>query len=73
VETVAGRGLAIDQVVRAKFLHPLRPGEDITVHCAPAAGESLRYEIRIHCAAGMAALFRLHLREADDDATRMTR
>jgi len=55
------------------FLHPLRPGEDITVHCAPAAGESLRYEIRIHCAAGMAALFRLHLREADDDATRMTR
>lgn len=70
-EAAAGRPLAIVQVAKAKFLHPLRPCEDITVRCVPAPDDALRCQLQLSCAAGIAALFRLQLRETGV-ATRMT-
>jgi 3-hydroxyacyl-[acyl-carrier-protein] dehydratase len=71
-EAVAGRTLTVVQVAKAKFLHPLRPLEDINLRCVPDPDDALRCQIQLTGAAGTAAVFRLQLKETGGSADQRT-
>lgn len=60
-EAAAGQALVIVQVVKAKFVQPLRPLEKIEVCCVQQHGDSLCCKVEISSASGMASQFRLIL------------
>jgi len=60
-EAAAGKALAIVQVVKAKFLQPLRPLETIEVCCVQEQEDGLCCKVEISSASGMASQFRLIL------------
>lgn len=60
-ESAAGKALTIVQVLKAKFLQPLRPLETIEVCCVQEQDDGLRCRIAISSASGVASQFRLVL------------
>ena len=65
-EVASGQPLTIVQVVKAKFVQPLRPLEQIEVRCVQEQADGLCCKVEISSASGMASQFRLILSASTD-------